>query len=91
MGICQVVSFLSSSETLSQIIRTTEWTSRHGTITFDRKLMDQANGIYEVIFVNALLEAKVGDTIDVFCSNTDIEFRTDYNSAKFSGWLVKQK
>ena len=36
------------------------------------------------------VDAKEGDTIDVFCSNTDIEFRTDYNSAKFSGFLVKQ-
>ena len=37
------------------------------------------------------VDVKAGDTIDVFCSNTDIEFRTDYNSAKFSGWLIKQK
>ena len=36
------------------------------------------------------VDAKEGDTIEVFCSNTDIEFRTDYNSAKFSGFLVKQ-
>ena len=34
------------------------------------------------------VDVKVGDKIDVFCSNTDIEFRTDYNSAKFSGYLI---
>ena len=42
------------------------------------------------MYEQSKVDAKEGDTIDVFCSNTDIEFRTDYNSAKFSGFLVKQ-
>ena len=40
--------------------------------------------------LQALLNLAVGDTVDVFCSNTDIEIRADYNAAKFTGFLIKR-
>ena len=61
MGICQV-NFLSTYESLKLDSRTTEWTSRHGTITFDRQLFDMADGAYEVRLFSLLMPE-----LDPFC------------------------
>ena len=48
-------------------------------------------GLESAVTMHALMNLQVGDIIDVFCSNVDIEFRADYNSAKFTGFLVHQQ
>lgn len=48
-------------------------------------------GLESAVTMHALMNLQVGDVVDVFCSNVDIEFRADYNSAKFTGFLVHQQ
>ena len=36
--------------------RTTEWSSRHGTIPFDRMLIDDSDGAYEVSILDPVFE-----------------------------------
>ncbi|CAG5114112.1 Oidioi.mRNA.OKI2018_I69.chr2.g8182.t1.cds [Oikopleura dioica] len=52
---------------------------------------DYNQGLESAVTMHALLNLEVGDVVDVFCSNVDIEFRADYNSAKFTGFLVHQQ
>ncbi|CBY18257.1 unnamed protein product [Oikopleura dioica] len=52
---------------------------------------DYNQGLESAVTMHALMNLQVGDVIDVFCSNVDIEFRADYNSAKFTGFLVHQQ
>ena len=49
------------------------------------------SGYEDSVNLHALVELNEGDVIDVFCSNTDIDIRADYNAAKFTGFLIKRK